>query len=418
MKAMAKGTELRIDWFGNFCWEAFQNIFVALQAGSASRSAPLTAMSPAVEMINDKIHVSEPGCHGRCLPLLVTHSLKMTSIVMHNGLQPGQSVSHLRCKVVPLGQALGPNDFQHVKEQTRLGHCEQISGASGSCVGLLLWFLVRFARAPAWQKNIRHFPGTWYWGANQTKGSKKKALLKPRHSCFGATECQGPRKVRGRRGLKPVHLCLRAWTLLSRRRRMLLSARLAKCCANTSALMVQAGCHPRKPAIWTSKWQTSPCVCKAFRRRCRATWDEGGTGGSCLSRAAACFWHKVSFPCGRQLQPRSRNLCKWGLGTTSAKGMPHVRRCSLALPSIAKMSARSWEASNCARRLTGRSHGDVMWAFTASVPIRGVSTSDLTCDLCVETKEAVQHSTGNKNGNKTGQLHPDSEPGEEQTVFR
>ena len=70
--------------------------------------------------------------------LLVTHSLKMTSIVMHNGLQPGQSVSHLRCKVVPLGQALGPNDFQHVKEQTRLGHCEQISGASGSCVGLLL----------------------------------------------------------------------------------------------------------------------------------------------------------------------------------------------------------------------------------------------------------------------------------------
>jgi hypothetical protein len=59
-----------------------------------------------------------------------------------------------------------------------------------------------------------------------------------------------------------------------------------------------------------------------------------------------------------------------------------------------------------------------MWAFTASVPIRGVSTSDLTCDLCVETKEAVQHSTGNKNGNKTGQLHPDSEPGEEQTVLR
>ena len=173
----------------------------------------------------------------------------------------------------------------------------------------------------------------------------------PRLSCFGPAECQGARNVRARRGRMPVHFCLRASTRLSRRLRMLLSACRAKCCAKTSALMVQAGCHPRKPAIWTSKWQTSPSACKAFRRRCRDTWDEGSMGGSCLSRAAACFWHSVSFPCGRELQPRRRSLCRCGLSTTSAKGMPQVRLCNLAFPSMARMSARSWEASNCARRL-------------------------------------------------------------------
>ena len=119
VKARAKWAELRINRFGNLGWEPFQDIFVALQTGQASRLASLTAMASAVEIINDKVHLCQPRCHGRRLPLLQTHAFEMTGVIMDNGLQAWQSVSHLCSKVIPLGQTFCANDIKRVKDQAR-----------------------------------------------------------------------------------------------------------------------------------------------------------------------------------------------------------------------------------------------------------------------------------------------------------
>ena len=61
VEAMAQGAELRIHGLGNFSGKAFQNILVALQAGQAGRLAPFSAVTPAMKIIDDEVHVCQPG---------------------------------------------------------------------------------------------------------------------------------------------------------------------------------------------------------------------------------------------------------------------------------------------------------------------------------------------------------------------
>ena len=165
----------------------------------------------------------------------------------------------------------------------------------------------------------------------------------------GWAECHGAKKVFALHGLRPVHFWARASTLHCLLLRMFLSAWEAKYLTNTSSLIVQAGCQPRNPSSWTSKWHTSPSVCKAFLRRWRAIVSARCCWGRSLS--CACFQQSVSRPCGLALQPRSSSLFKWGEGTTSAKGIPQVRLCSLQFPSMARMSCLSPAACIWAKRL-------------------------------------------------------------------
>ena len=234
---------------------------------------------------------------------------------MNNACETGQPVRTLGSEMKTLRQWFCSNKLHDIQEQAGLGDSKKETSSACGSMGIL--------RPSLWVPQVLFSRG---WA-----------------------ECHGAKKVFALRGLRPVHFWARASTLHCLLLRMFLSAWEAKYLANTSSLIVQAGCQPRNPSSWTSKWHTSPSVCKAFLRRWRAIVSARCCWGRSLS--CACFQQSVSRPCGLALQPRSSSLFKWGEGTTSAKGIPQVRLCSLQFPSMARMSCLSPAACIWAKRL-------------------------------------------------------------------
>ena len=122
----------------------------------------------------------------------------------------------------------------------------------------------------------------------------------------------------------------------------------------------------------------SPSACKAFRRRCRETWDKGRWAeAACPAQLRAsdtvCPSHHEGGACvgvGSR-QPQQRACHKSVYVTWRSHRWPE---CLLDRGKLQTVQ------DACAGNV-GRS--DVMWAFTASVPTRGYPT--VTCFL--ETKK-------------------------------
>ena len=102
VETMAQRAELGVGCFSYFCREAIEDLFVLLQAWEANLLAPFAGMSTRVEIINDKIEVSQTASEGRISALPNAHGFEVTSVIMDNAPQGRQPLRTLCGEVVTL----------------------------------------------------------------------------------------------------------------------------------------------------------------------------------------------------------------------------------------------------------------------------------------------------------------------------